>query len=52
MPAMWSTIRSNETFSSWWPCSAFVAGVKIGSGSRSLSRSPDGNGIPQTVPVA
>ena len=32
--------------------SIFAAGVKIGSGSRSLSRNPGGNGIPQTAPVA
>ena len=41
---------SKETFSSW-PCSALVAGVKIGSASRSASRRPLGSGIPQTAPV-
>ena len=49
---MWSIISSKLMFSSCSPSSAFVAGVKIGSGSRSLSRSPGGSAIPQTVPVA
>ena len=35
---------SKETFSSCSPSSAFVAGVKIGSGSRSPSTSPAGSG--------
>jgi len=47
---MCSTIPSKLMFSSCSPCSAFVAGVKIGSGSWSLSRKPAGNSIPQTVP--
>ena len=34
-----------------WPLSALVAGVKIGSGSRSDSRSPAGSVTPQTLPV-
>ena len=34
------------------PVSAFVAGVKIGVGSRSDSRRPDGRLTPQTEPVA
>ncbi len=33
------------------PLSALVAGVKIGSGSRSDSRSPEGSVTPQTRPV-
>ena len=33
-----------------WPLSALVAGVKIGSGSRSLSIRPGGSAMPQTVP--
>ena len=41
---------SKEMFSSC-PVSAFVAGVKIGSGSRSASRRPSGRRIPQTCPV-
>jgi hypothetical protein len=44
-----STVCSNEMFSSC-PSSALVEGVKIGSGKRSLSVNPGGNGIPQTVP--
>ena len=43
--------RASLMFSSW-PLSALVAGVKIGSGSRSLSRRPDGSATPQTWPVA
>ena len=35
-----------------WPLSALVAGVKIGSGSRSDSRRPGGSAMPQTSPVA
>ena len=35
-----------------WPLCALVAGVKIGSGSRSDSRSPAGSRMPQTSPVA
>ncbi len=35
-----SAARSKSTFSSWSPISAFVAGVKIGSGSCSDSREP------------
>ena len=38
-------------FSSCSPSSALVAGVKIGSGSRSDSRRPVGSSIPQTAPV-
>ena len=34
-----------------WPLSSFVAGVKIGSGSRSDSYSPFGRAMPQTMPV-
>ena len=49
---MCSTIRSKLMFSSCSPASAFVAGVKIGSGRRSLSRRPGGSGMPQTVPLA
>ena len=44
--AMCSTIASKSMFSSCSPCSAFVAGVKIGSGSRSLSRRPGGSADP------
>src|ERR1039457_5979195 len=44
-------IVSNEIFSSW-PLCALVDGVKIGAGKRSLSRSPAGSGMPQTVPCA
>ena len=33
------------------PLAAFVAGVKMGSGSRSDSRRPGGSEIPQTVPA-
>ncbi len=40
--------RSNEMFSSW-PVSAFVAGVKIGSGSSPDSFKPGGSLMPQTV---
>ena len=43
-------VRS-QMFSSW-PESALVAGVKIGSGSRSDSRRPAGSAMPQTSPVA
>ena len=43
---------SKSMFSSCAPRSAFVAGVKIGSGSRSLSRRPAGKGMPHTAPVA
>ena len=46
------TSRSNEMFSSCSPTSALVAGVKIGSGSWSLSRRPGGSAMPQTVPSA
>ena len=35
-----------------WPLCALVAGVKIGSGRRSDSRSPAGRRMPQTSPVA
>ena len=45
-----SAIRANEMFSSW-PVVAFVAGVKMGPGSRSESRSPAGRRTPQTAPV-
>ena len=34
------------------PSAAFVVGVKIGSGSRSDSRSPSGRAIPQTSPLS
>jgi hypothetical protein len=51
-PATWSIMPSKVMFSSCSPCSALVAGVKIGSGRRSLSRRPEGNAIPQTVPLA
>ena len=37
-------------FSSWSPTSAFVAGVKIGSGSFADSVSPSGSSIPHTEP--
>ena len=43
---------SKEMFSSWSPCSAFVAGVKIGSGSFSASFNPAGSLMPQTAPVS
>ena len=39
-------------FSSCSPIGAFVAGVKIGSGSRSPSTNPLGSAMPQTVPEA
>ena len=39
--------RSSSMFRSW-PLTAFVAGVTIGSGSRSDSRSPAGSAWPQT----
>jgi hypothetical protein len=42
---------SNETFSSCSPCSALLAGVKIGSGSIEASVRPGGSAIPQTSPV-
>ncbi len=45
-----SAARSKSTFSSWSPSAAFVAGVKIGSGSRWDSSSPLGSAIPQTLP--
>src|SRR5438876_383303 len=41
---------AGEMFSSW-PVAALVAGVKIGSGSRSLSRNPLGSGSPAIDPV-
>ena len=34
-----------------WPAAAFVAGVKMGSGTRSARRSPRGSAMPQTSPV-
>ena len=43
-------ISSNEILMSC-PVVAFVAGVKMGSGSRSDSFNPAGNGIPQTLPL-
>ncbi len=43
---------SKEMFSSWPPVLIFAAGVKIGSGRRSDSRSPAGSLIPQMEPVA
>ena len=39
---------ANEMFSSW-PVSAFVAGVKIGSGNSDDSFKPGGSLMPQTV---
>ena len=45
-PAMCSIMPSKVMFSSCSPCSALVAGVKIGSGSRSLSRRPGGQRDP------
>ena len=39
---------SKSTFSSCSPNAAFVAGVKIGSGSRDPSTRPSGRGTPQT----
>ena len=39
-------------FSSCFPPSSLVAGVKIGSGSRSASRNPASSGMPQTVRLA
>ena len=47
---MLSAMTANETFSSW-PLVAFVAGVKIGSGSSSPAESPGGSLSPQTVPL-
>ena len=49
----WPTISpaSSSLMLSSWPLSALVAGVKIGSGSRSDSRRPAGSAMPQTVPV-
>ena len=46
-----SCICSKEMFSSC-PVVALVAGVKIGSGSLSDSRSPAGNLMPETAPLA
>ena len=54
-----SAARSAPSTSSTWakdmlsscPVSALVVGVKIGSGSRSESRSPGGSVIPQTCPL-
>ena len=53
------TARSPTIDAAWsksivssWPTSAFVEGVKIGSGSCSESRSPSGSVIPATAPVA
>ena len=51
-PPMISAARSKSMFSSCSPRSALVAGVKIGSGSLSDSRSPFGNPIPQTSPLS
>ena len=48
------TVDSKSMLMSCSPSSALVAGVRIGSGSRSLSRSPGGSGTPHTgagVPV-
>ena len=44
-------MRSNVMFSSCSPTSAFVAGVKIGAGSRLASCKPGGSGTPQTWPL-
>ena len=46
-----ATAAARSMFSSW-PVCAFVAGVKIGSGSRSDSTRPGGRPCPQTSPVA
>ena len=46
------TQASYDTFSSWSPISALVAGVNSGSGSRSPSTRPPGSAIPQTSPVS
>ena len=46
-----SAACSASMFSSWPDC-AFVAGVKIGSGSSSDSRIPDGSAWPEVAPVA
>ena len=43
---------SNVTLTSWSPCSALVAGVKIGSSSLDASVSPSGSFTPHTRPVA
>ena len=51
-PPTIAAIASKLMFSSCSPSSALVAGVKIGSGSRSLSSSPAGSLAPQTDPVA
>ncbi len=47
-----SSAARSKSIASSWPTSAFVLGVKIGSGSRSDSRSPAGSSIPETAPVA
>ena len=49
---MISAARSKSMFSSWSPSSAFVAGVKIGSGSFADSVRPSGSSMPQTEPVS
>ena len=52
----WSpTIAAADSKLMFWscsPCSALVAGVKIGSGSRSHCRRPAGSLIPQIAPVS
>ena len=40
---------AKSTFSSCSPSGALMAGVKMGSGSWSPSRSPSGSGTPHTV---
>jgi hypothetical protein len=47
-----ATTESYETFSSWSPTAALVAGVKTGSGSRDPSASPATSGSPQMPPCA
>ena len=46
-----SSAASSRVMFSSWPVCAFVAGVKIGSGSCSDSTSPAGSACPQTAPV-
>ena len=47
---MISTRRSKLMFSSWSPISAFVDGVKMGSGSFDEFTRPSGSSMPHTVP--
>ena len=47
---MTSAKRSKLMFSSWSPISAFVDGVKMGSGSFEEFTRPAGSSMPHTVP--